>query len=273
MLGSIIYKLRAENSTSLQIINGRLMHAVFFKILHDFSTNLEKYIHDKLNIKPFTVSFLNPLDELEKTFNNYWKVSESNKFYWRVTTLNEAIFKSAIAIPIGYQIQVANLILSVEDVICEENTRRGIVAGSITKEKFIAAAKNYPEYNELDFKFLSPTTFRIDDFDAPYPRPELIFASLVDKWIQTEMPATIDKKLIREIATKIQLTQWQGQSDKIYFGKDRGTFAFWGEFNYNLKNLSKEERRVFLLLAKFAEYSGVGRLSAQGFGQTRIKFA
>ena len=262
MLSSIIYKLRAENAALLPIINGRLMHAVFFKILHEFSTDLEKYIHDNLNIKPFTVSFLNPIDKLKRNFGS-WQVEESDNFQWRVTTLNEPILKSAMAIPIGCKMQVGNLILSIENI-----TDSGVV----TKEEFIAAAKSYPHFRQIDFKFLSPTTFRIDNFDAPYPRPELIFSSIADKWTQTEMPAAVDKKVIREMASKIQLTKWQGQSDKIYFGRDRGTLAFWGEFHFNLENLSEVERRVFLLLAKFAEYSGVGRLSAQGFGQTRVKF-
>ena len=35
MIGAVVYKLRAENSARLPIVNGRFMHAAFFKILND----------------------------------------------------------------------------------------------------------------------------------------------------------------------------------------------------------------------------------------------
>ncbi len=64
MTGAAVYRLRAENSARLPMINGRLMHAVFFKILHEFSPELEKFVHGELNLKPFTVSFLEPVGEI-----------------------------------------------------------------------------------------------------------------------------------------------------------------------------------------------------------------
>ncbi len=45
--------------------------------------------------------------------------------------------------------------------------------------------------------------------------------------------------------------------------------AFTGSFSYDLRHLPEEMRRRFLLLARFAEFSGVGRMTSQGFGQVR----
>lgn len=261
MIGEVHYKLRAEKSARLPLINGRLMHAAFFKILHEVSPELEVYIHEKMNIKPFTVSFLDPIDELEN-FEGRWTVRRGNEFFWRVTGLNEEILNAALAVYEGAMIQVGSLLLTVEDV----------ESRVISEEDFILSVKKMSPAAEIKFEFVTPVSFRIDDYDAPLPRPELIFASLADKWTQSQMPAVVDKKFIRELAEKIRLTEWQGRSKRFYFASDRGTLAFFGKFLYDLRNLSGDIRKVFMLLAKFAGYSGVGRLSGQGFGQTRVKF-
>ena len=261
MIGAIHYNLRAIKSARLPLINGRLMHAAFFKILHEVSPELEHFVHEKMNIKPFTVSFLDPIDELE-IFEGRWNVRRGDKFFWRVTGLNEEILHAALAVEEGSVIQAGNLILTVESI-------DSLV---ISEEDFILNVKEMAPVAEIKFEFVTPVSFRIDDYDAPFPRPELIFASIADKWSQAQMPAEIDKKFIRELAENIRLTEWNGQCKRFYFAHDRGTLAFLGKFRYDLKNLGVDRKKVFMLLAKFAEYSGTGRLSGQGFGQTRVKF-
>ena len=261
MIGYVEYQLQAEKFASLPQINGRLMHAIFFKILHEVSPELESYVHEKMNIKPFTVSFLTPMNEIE-LIEGRWNVRRGNRFFWRVTGLNEDILQAALSLPIGYEIQAGNLPLTVAD----------INYWAIEEEDFIANIRNVKPAAEIEFEFWTPVSFRIDDYDAPYPRAELIFSSLADKWTQAKMPASVDKKDIRELSAQIHLTEWLGQCQKFYFARDRGTLAFWGNFRYDLRNLNSNVKKVFMLLANFAEYSGVGRLCGQGFGQTRVKF-
>ena len=261
MIGAVSYELQAENSARLPFINGRLMHAAFFKILHEVSPELENFVHEKLNIKPFTVSFLDPLKKIP-IVENRWQVRSGDKFFWRVTGLNEEILNAALAVPFGFEIQAGELILSVTDIDSE----------ILAEEDFISSVKKLSPANEITFEFLTPVSFRIDNFDAPYPRADLIFASLADKWTQVQMPAAVDKKFIKELAAQIRLTEWQGRSKKFYLAQDRGTLGFWGNFKFSLKELELDAQKVFMLLAKFGEYAGVGRLCAQGFGQTRVIF-
>lgn len=265
MLGAIIYKLRAENAASLPMINGRLMHAAFFNLLHETMPALESELHDRQNLKPFTVSFLDPLGKA-RSDHSAWQVARHDEFIWRITVLNEELLRAVMSLPPELSIQVGALKLSVDDVIADG--RRD--CGTESKAEFIEGVRSSAPPTEITFRFASPTTFRIDDRDAPYPRAELIFASLADKWAQSEMPASADKQLIKEFASQVQLTTWSGHCKKIFFGRDRGTLAFWGEFVFNLERLAPDVRKVFLLLARFAEYAGVGRLTAQGFGQTRV---
>ena len=263
MIGAIEYKLRAENSASLPFINGRFMHAAFFKILGKKSSAFVKFVHDELNIKPFTVSFLDPIKKIPCS-KDKWLVRSDDKFYWRVTGLNAEILQAIENISVGEKIQAGSLSLTIEEISTDS---------IIAVQDFISEVKTSPPIKELCFDFVSPVSFKTDKFDAPYPRPELIFASLADKWNQAAMPVVADKKIIKELATQIRLTQWQGQSKKFYLAVNRGTLAFWGKFFYNVEALSHDVQKVFILLAKFAEFAGVGRLTSQGFGQTRVNIS
>lgn len=269
MIGAAIYELTAENSARLPFINGRLMHAAFFQILNELSPALGSFVHSELNIKPFTVSFLEPAEEISSV-EDKWLVRRGDKFFWRVTGLNAKILQAITGVPVGGKIRAGTLNLRVDKIICDKKIRGD--TGAIVIEDFISAVKNSPPVKEISFEFVSPVTFRIDDFDSPYPRAELIFPSLADKWTQAEMPAAADKKIIRELAAQLRLTEWSGRSKKFYFGHDRGTLAFWGKFSFDVTALDPDVKKVFVLLAKFARFAGVGRLTGQGFGQTRIDF-
>ena len=262
MIGSVIFKLTAENFGTLNFINGRFMHAAFFQILNATSPELGSFIHDKMNIKPFTVSFLNPVKELPSD-EEQWQVRRGDRFFWRVTGLNEEILQSILAVKVGYQVQVGNLFLTVKKISAEK---------IISVQDLIAEVQNSTTCKNIEFKFLTPVSFRTDNFDAPYPRADLVFPSLADKWTQAQMPIQADKKTLRDLSQDVRLVEWQGRCKKFYFAHDRGTLAFWGKFLYSLDNLPEDVRKLFQLLASFGEFSGVGRLTGQGFGQTQIKF-
>ena len=269
MIGALVYVLRAEHAARLPLVNGRLMHAAFFKILNNFSKSLGDLIHNECNLKPFTVSFLEPAEKIPSIEDN-WSVRRGDLFFWRVTGLNAEILQAALSVPVNEKIQVGSLSLRVVKMICDGNIRDD--TGVVTIKDFIAAAKKFPPAKEINFNFISPVSFRIDDFDAPYPRPELIFPSLADKWTQAAMPAAVDKKVIRERAAQIRLTYWRGESKVFHLSQNRGTLAFCGNFVYDIGALSPDVHKVFILLSKFGEFAGVGRLSGQGFGQVRISF-
>ena len=258
MIGAVVYVLAAEKAARLPQINGRLMHAAFFKILNDYSQSLGDLIHNECNLKPFTVSFLEPAEKIPSVEEN-WSVRRGDLFLWRVTGLNAEVLRAALSVPVGEKIRAGALPLRVVKMICDGNARAD--SGVVAIEDFLAAAKTFPPAKEVAF------------FDAPYPRPELIFPSLADKWTQAAMPAAVDKKVVRELAAQVRLTHWRGESKVLHLSRSRGTLAFLGNFVYDLEALNHDVRKVFLLLAKFGEFAGVGRLSGQGFGQVHISFS
>ena len=73
------------------------------------------------------------------------------------------------------------------------------------------------------------------------------------------------------LAEKNFSTTWQKVMDELKKISD------WSQtrkpnWDSKVKSMSDDVRKVFLLLAKFAEFSSVGRLTGQGFGQARVEF-
>ncbi|MBQ7477576.1 MAG: hypothetical protein IJT01_01560 [Selenomonadaceae bacterium] len=66
--------------------------------------------------------------------------------------------------------------------------------------------------------------------------------------------------------------RWHGQSCTVYLKEDRGTLAFEGEFSFDTSHLAQEEQQLLLLLAQFSAFSGIGRLTGHGLGQTRARY-
>lgn len=141
MIGAIIHELRAENDGRLKFFNRRLMHAAFFNILNEFSLTLGSFVHNEMNIKPFTVSFLEPADKIPHV-SERWQVRRDDKFLWRVTALNENILQAALSLHGGKIIQAGNLNLRLEKIICDENIRAD--SGVAAIDDFLLSVKNFP---------------------------------------------------------------------------------------------------------------------------------
>lgn len=277
MIGAILYRLRAETPARLPSFHGRLMHGLMFHLLQEQSAELATFLHDELDYKPFTVSLLQESpgqaygmevrrgrDHRELPFC----VQEGRTYYWRVTALHEGLLQLLLSLPVGTCLHVGDAALRLEEIIADGRYDTGVV----DENELVAGALSVPDVQRIAFRFRSPVAFRNYDRDYPLPLPDLVFGSLADKWVQMEMPLELDRKGVREAAMAIAPLEWQGMSRKVYFGHDRGTLAFAGIFAYTLRELPDEMKRVFLMLSQFAVFSGTGRLTAQGFGQTRMEW-
>ncbi|MEX5285957.1 CRISPR system precrRNA processing endoribonuclease RAMP protein Cas6 [Selenomonas sputigena] len=264
MIGAVVYELRAERGAQLPFFHGRWMHGLFFKILEAYSPSLAEDIHEKTNIKPFTVSLLKR--ETKREYGKASDVHEGERMRWRITGMQEEVLRAAFHVREGGLLQAGTLPLRVEHVVADGTKESGI----LDEMELVARVLSVRHIQEIQMRFLSPVSFRRDDRDYPSPDPVFIFSSLVDKWQQLEMPVEMDKDWVRAAAAEILPGEWQGAARRVYFARDRGMLAFSGKYNFDVTRLSEEQRQVALLLAQFATFSGVGRLTGQGFGETRI---
>lgn len=266
MIGAVVYRLRAEGAARVPVFHGRWLHGLFFKIMEEYSPELSAYVHEALTVKPFTVSLLKQRQEKEE--GGYRAVAKGEALRWRVTALQEDILQAALHVRTGDILQAGPLALRVEEVKADGTEDSGVV----DEMELVGAALSAGRIAELRLRFLSPVAFRRGDKDYPTPDPVFIFSSLADKWQQAAMPVEMDRAWIRDAAAKALLAEWHGGSRRVYFGGDRGMLAFSGRFSYDVTALDEEEQHALLLLAQFANLSGVGRLTGQGFGETRAVY-
>ncbi len=270
MIGAIVFELRALNSDSLPLYHGQQLHGLCFKIIEDFSPALATHIHNQMSIKPFTsADFEYPKQILGR--NNRLYVQEGTFLRWRVTALHDDVLQAFLSLQPGHRIDLGNLHLQIERILI--NPERCAYSGLIDPTDMLAEFFSYMPPSALTLDFHSVTTFRSGVQDYPWPLPEFVFGSLADKWTALSMPGDICAKQIRDTATAILPLQWQGKSRRINLSPKRSATGFMGQFTYSLAHLSPADQQLIALLAAYAEFSGVGRWTAHGLGQVRVKKA
>ena len=160
--------------------------------------------------------------------------------------------------------------LRLRRVIADSGERDDV--GVLNETELIGACLAEESVRSVEFRFLTPVAFRVDQGDYPLPVPALVFSSLADKWTAAELPAAIDRNEIRADAERVRPISWRGETRRVFFGRDRSVTGFVGRFAYDISALPRDVQRAFLLLAQFAVFSGTGRLTAQGLGQTRTTY-
>lgn len=269
MIGAVCFSLRTAKGGVIPAAHGHLLHAALFDYFRRRSPELSAQLHDEMNLKPFTAAMLE-LPPAASRGKNRIVLREGDRAVWRVTALNETILRVLLDAAFGEELRVGDLRLAVERVLADSTERPDV--GVADEEELVAQCCSVPRVEEIFFAFLSPVSFRSYDMDYPYPLPEMIFASLADKWNAAGMPGFVDRERIREIAATLPAVAWKGETKRLFFGRGRGVVGFQGEFTYRTGHIDEENQRALLLLAQFANFSGVGRLTGQGLGQTRTRY-
>lgn len=120
-----------------------------------------------------------------------------------------------------------------------------------------------PTMNDLQLRFLSPTSFKQRKGIQTFPLPELVFNSLLRKWNhfapkKLHFPEIEWAGLVSAYDLKTHALRLEGGSEIGCQG--------WIKYRF----LQPEQARVASILANFAFYAGVGRKTTMGMGQTQL---
>lgn len=269
MIGAVVFELVAENDERVSDAQGRLLHGAIFALLEETDPGLAFRLHDGTNVKPFSIAPLELPPGAPKVGRDRL-LRAGDVVYWRIAALDETVLRALLAVSKGSVVRVGRLRLILRRVIADSGERPDV--GVLDEMELIGACLAEESVRSIELRFLTPVAFRVDDSDYPLPIPALVFSSLADKWTAAELPAAIDRNEIRADAERVRPVSWRGETRRVFFGRDRGVTGFVGRFAYDLSALPIEARQVFLLLAQFAVFSGVGRLTGQGLGQTRTTY-
>lgn len=269
MIGAVVFELAAENDERVSEAQGRLLHGALFSMLGEVDPGFAELLHDGTNVKPFSVAPLELPPGAPKVGRDKL-VRTGDVIYWRVAALDTAVLDALLAVPEGSVVRAGRLHLRLRRIIVDSEERDDV--GVLDETELIGACLSEELMHTVELRFLTPVSFRVDSSDYPLPTPALVFSSLADKWTAAELPASIDRTEIRADAERVYPVSWRGETRRVVFGHGRSVTGFVGRFAYDVSALPIEVRQVFLLLAQFAVFSGVGRLTGQGLGQTRTTY-
>jgi CRISPR-associated endoribonuclease Cas6 len=218
----------------------RAIHALFFQWIANADSNLAETLHNSDNL-PLTISS---------------KMFRSNHLEIRITLLTRQLLfplLQGLSQDWGSKIAIAN-------IPC-------LLAKSIE----LAKTTNYrdlfnltPE-NTIAFRFLSPTSFKQNNYIQPFPLPELVFGNLMRRWNvfcpeEFQFPKLVWQSMISSYKLETHTCELKNKVNEI------GSV---GWVRYRFAN--PEQARIATILAHFASFAGVGRKTALGMGQTQSR--
>lgn len=290
-LVALVLEIRALVPTHIANHMGRAVQHFGLMVLNETDPDLAQEIHDRDDLKPFTVSGFMTDDGLF-----FGDVNEGDQLWIRITGASQAVSTALIA----YQEKIHKQLASQQKVIVRLNHLPWAVAGicmdehlwagNFTYATFVERHRNARPPCEVTLQFLSPTTFNSMGANTPLPLPPLVFGSLLSRWIAftdhrlRDLP---DNQLDAFFEHHISIIRYSTATEQIRGKARRSVVGFSGEVCYEihrksthlqkhqpeLEALLRREHRWFArtvgLLADFAFYSGIGRKTATGMGTAR----
>jgi CRISPR-associated endoribonuclease Cas6 len=117
-------------------------------------------------------------------------------------------------------------------------------------------------------KFVSPTAFKARGQNLPLPLPGSVFGSLLDKW-NSFAPIAMPDEVRRFADECLAISQYAGRTRALRGKEGNVQIGFVGLVRFSATNRDRYWLSLINVLADFAWYAGIGRLSTQGMGQAR----
>lgn len=263
---SMVVTVQAETDLILPQHLGRAVHALLLRWVAARDASLARQLHDSEGQKPFTCSTLIGLKRLPQGRG----LPAGAQAWFRLTALRA---------------DVANLLLDYQALpprtleLDEQSFRVVQVTSdpqqhpwaSSTDIQTLASpyllAQCVPE-RTVRLNFSAPTTFRQADNNLPLPLPDLVIGSLADKW--NAFSAIALGPELREYARLALVLHRFKLHSGLARLKDGGlTVGGVGFAEYKALRYDRYWLSLVNLLADYALYAGVGRLTTQGLGQAR----
>jgi CRISPR-associated endoribonuclease Cas6 len=126
-----------------------------------------------------------------------------------------------------------------------------------------------PAPRRVSLRFASPTTFKSGGKHLPFPLPELVFGSLLERW-NAFAPIAFPPEARRYASECLAVSRYKLSSHTVP-GKGGGLrIGAVGEVTYTSLNYDRYWMSLVGVLAAFSIFAGVGATTTQGLGQCRL---
>ena len=266
ILGAFVLRLNVIKAGAIPVSHGRLVHAAFLDIVRQLNVSLSEDLHND-KIKRFSVGML-AADE-NKLCQGMLRFSVRDTAVWRVCSLSDIVTQTCLEIKSGITVRIGNVVFQVEQVYMDPQEHAASMV--ITTGDLLEKARELADSKYIEMNFVTPASFRYFDKDYAFPRPDLIFRALAERWNVMETDYGFETEKVREVAgLHVIPVNWKGETRRVNLTAEYGVTGFVGKFIFSMKTLPANYRKIFITLALFAMFSGIGRLTAQGMGVVSV---
>ncbi|MEH2200083.1 CRISPR-associated endoribonuclease Cas6 [Nostoc sp.] len=261
-LVGLVFDLEPTTSTSLYSQYTIGLHAWFLDQVRQLNPELSAYLHDGESEKPFNISALSG----QLLASGRQLQLEAKQIYrWHVNALSPRVvqFLKQWLTELPQILDLRDAPLQIKQV--------SIAHPSATYAQLLQLSPEKP--SNVNFSFVSPTSFRRKGHHFPLPVPVNLFHSYLRRWndfsgIPIEQEAFLDW-----IDEGVIIHQHRLESMKVAAGKRGSVTGFTGVMSCGLSKAAlgnSEFTQLFYALARLAPYCGTGHKTTFGLGQTRL---
>ncbi|GAB4415208.1 MAG: CRISPR-associated endoribonuclease Cas6 [Anaerolineae bacterium] len=267
-LVSLMLALRPAQPVTLPAHLGRAAHALLLRWLDEADPALAQRWHDADGPKPFTCSSLMGAGRMQA---DRQRALTPDQTYWlRLTSFDPTVSARLLAVrddpPPAVELDGVALLVTGATTDPAVHPWAGVSTYEQLAAPYLLARQPGPR--RLTLSFASPTTFRQREMNMPLPLPELVFGGLVERW-NAFSPVTISPEVRRYAAECVAISQFELRSRSVPL-KDGGLqVGVTGRARYVAVTYDRYWTNLLGLLADFAFFAGVGRLTTVGLGQCR----
>ncbi len=246
---------------------GRAAHALLMQWLDADDSALAKQWHEIDGPKPFTCS---TLVGAKRSGPNVRTLTPENTYWLRLTSLDPTI--SAMLLDRNAEppetIELDKTVFMVEGVTTDpaEHPWAATSTYETLAAPYLLARQEAPR--RLKLELASPTAFRQRDMNMPVPLPDLVFGGLADRW-NAFSPIAISPEVRRYAEECVAINSFRLRSRAVPMKENSVQIGAVGQANYVAARYDRYWMGVMGLLADFALFAGVGRMTGMGMGQAR----
>lgn len=285
---SLILNLLPQSPIPRSNLSGQHIHTLFLDLVRSVDTELATTLHQQSSEKAFTLSPLqvestskgserrtfsspSPLSSLQ--FQHDRSIPAGTPCWWRVSLLDETLFSKLIPLwlhlsPIQpWHLGAADL--QVTSVLGTPHPTQPWANFSTYAQIYEQASNSVSEAHpqnarQIHFRFCTPTTFRLTQYDCALPTRDLVFQSLLKRWNQySNIP--FPKTLIEPI-----YPSFFNIRTEIVIDSCSKFIGCMGEVTFQiLGDVAPLTIKQINALADFAFYAGVGRKTPMGMGMVK----
>lgn len=259
MPASVVIQLHAQNAGSLLNSNGLILEAVWFAGdgLHE----------DNAQMQPFTVS---SLMGMRAHSNGVCHFREGQHAWFRVTTLNDDLTSRLDDWCAGFGqnpiIKLGQSIWQVQQIATRTDEHDW--AGRITYDSFLEVFLSRFSPVKWTLEFATPTMFNGAFFVYPFPQPESLVRSWLQRW-QQFAPQRLSEELPELARKHLAILGYTLSTENVRLHGKTYPGAV-GKMTLGDRGLAPEMRQTLDMLMHYAFFCGSGYKTTQGLGQTRL---